>query len=89
LRVTVVDQVWATDFTYIPLQLRFLCLVAIMDLYSMHVLSWKLYNSLDTEFCLQAREMICESGPRSEIFLYDHRFQFTFGDFVVRLKPEG
>jgi transposase InsO family protein len=52
-----VDQVWATDITYIPLQKGFLYLVAIMDLHSRHVLCWKLSNSLDTEFCLEALEM--------------------------------
>jgi hypothetical protein len=50
-QITAVDQVWATDITYIPLQKGFLYLVAIMDLHSRHVLSWRLSNSLDTEFC--------------------------------------
>jgi putative transposase len=44
--VSAVDQVWATDITYIPLQKGFLYLVAIVDLFSRHVLSWKLSNSL-------------------------------------------
>jgi hypothetical protein len=60
--VTAVDQVWATDITYIPLQRDFLYLVAIVDLFSRHVLSWKLSNSLDTEFCLDALEMALEGG---------------------------
>jgi putative transposase len=56
-QITAVDQVWATDLTYIPMQKGFLDLVAIMDLHSSHVLSWKLTGSLDTEFCLEALEM--------------------------------
>lgn len=48
------DEIWATDITYIPLRKGFLYLVAILDLYSRHVLSWRLSNSLDTEFCLDA-----------------------------------
>jgi putative transposase len=56
-QITAVDQVWATDLTYIPMQKGFLDLVAIMDLHSRHVLSWKLTGSLDTEFCLEALEM--------------------------------
>ena len=52
--VMAVDQVWATDITYIPLQKGFLYLVAIVDLFSRNVLSWKLSNSLDTEFCPEA-----------------------------------
>jgi putative transposase len=63
-QITAVDQVWATDITYIPLQKGFLYLVAIMDLHSRHVLSWKLSNSLDTEFYLDALEMALSGGRR-------------------------
>jgi putative transposase len=56
-RITAVGQVLATDITYIPLQKGFLYLVGIMGLHSRHMLSWKLSNSLDTEFCLEALEM--------------------------------
>jgi len=69
--VTTVDQVWATEITYIPLQKGFLYLVAIMDLHSRHVLSWKLSNSHDTEFCLDALEMALEGDRRPEIFHSD------------------
>jgi len=55
--VTPADQVWATDITYIPLQKGFLYLVAIVDLFCRNDLSWKLSNSLDTKFCLDALEM--------------------------------
>jgi transposase InsO family protein len=63
--ITAVEQVWATDITYIPVQKGFLYQVAIMDLHSRHVLSWKLSNSVDTEFCLKALEMGLSSGRRS------------------------
>ena len=86
--VTAVDQVWATDITYIPLQKGFLYLVAIMDLHSRHVLSWKLSNSLDTEFCLEALEMALSSGRRPQIFHSDQGCQFTSTDFVGRLQAE-
>jgi len=86
--VTDVDQVWATDITYIPLQKGFLYLVAIMDLFSRNVLSWKLSNSLDTEFCLEALEMALGGGRRPEIFHSDQGCQFTSGDFVARLQAE-
>ena len=66
--VTAVDQVWATDITYIPLQKGFLYLVAIVDLFSRNVLSWKLSNSLDTEFCLQALEMALAGDRKPGIF---------------------
>jgi putative transposase len=64
-KVTAVDQVWATDITYIPLKKGFLYLVAMMDLHSRHVLSWKLSKSLETEFCLEALEMALSSGSTS------------------------
>jgi putative transposase len=51
-QITAVDQAWATDITYIPLQKGFLYLVAIAGLQSRNVLSWKLSNSLETEVCL-------------------------------------
>jgi putative transposase len=86
--VTAVDQVWATDITYIPLPKGFLYLVAIMDLHSRHVLSWKLSNSLDTEFCLEALEMALSSGRRPQIFHSDQGCQFTSTDFVGRLQAE-
>ena len=86
--ITAVDQVWATDITYIPLQKGFLYLVAVVDLFSRHVLSWKLSNSLDTEFCLDALEMALSSGHRPEIFHSDQGCQFTSSEFVARLQGE-
>jgi putative transposase len=71
------------------LQKGFLYLVAIVDLHSRNVLSWKQSNSLDTEFCLDALEMALECGPRSEIFHSDQGCQFTSTDFVARLQAEG
>jgi len=86
--VTAVDQVWATDITYIPLQKVFLYLVAIVDLFSRNVLNWKLSNSLDTEFCLQALEMGLEGGRKPVIFHSDQGCEFTSGDFVASLRAE-
>ena len=86
--ITGVDQVWATDITYIPLQKGFLYLVAIVDLFSRNILSWKLSNSLDTEFCLDALEMALGGGRKPEIFHSDQGCQFTSGDFVARLQAE-
>ena len=86
--ITEPDQVWATDITYIPLRKGFLYLVAIVDLYSRHVLSWKLSNSLDTGFCLDALEMALASGRRPEIFHSDQGCQFTSFDFLSRLQAE-
>jgi putative transposase len=86
--VTAVDQVWATDITTIPLQKGFLYLVAIVDLFSRNVLSWRLSNSLDTEFCLEALEMALGDGRRPEIFHSDQGCQFTSSSCVDRLQAE-
>lgn len=86
--VTAVDQVWATDITYIPMRKGFLYLVAIVDLFSRNILSWKLSNSLDTEFCLDALEMALEGGRKPGIFHFDQGCQFTLSDFVAMLQAE-
>jgi len=87
-QITSIDQVWATDITYIPLQKGFLYLVAVIDLFSRHILGWKLSNSLDTEFCLEALEMAFAKGSKPEIFHSDQGSQFTSIDFVERLQAE-
>lgn len=87
-QVRAADQIWATDITTIPLQKGFLYLVAIMDLFSRHVLSWKLTGSLDTEFCLDALEMALAVDRKLEIVHSDQGCQFTSSVFVARLQAE-
>ena len=60
----------------------------IVDLFSRNVLSWKLSNSLDTEFCLDALEMALAGDRKPEIFHSDQGCQFTCRDFVARLQAE-
>ena len=54
LKISRVNQVWATDITYIPLERGFAYLLAIIDWYSRRVLSWRLSNTLDSSFCVEA-----------------------------------
>jgi putative transposase len=63
-------------------------LVAVVTLFSRHVLSWKLSNSLDMEFCLQTLEIALEAGRKPEVFHSDQRCQFTSTDFLARLQAE-
>jgi putative transposase len=65
--ITRPNQVWAADITYIPMQHGFLYLVAIIDWYSRYVLSWRLSNTLDTDFCVEALQEAFEHG-KPEIF---------------------
>jgi putative transposase len=88
LAVTRPNQVWGTDITYVPLARGFLYLAAIMDLYSRFVLAWRLSNSLDVRFCLEALEEALEFGT-PEIFNSDQGVQFTSQDFTGRLAEAG
>lgn len=82
------NQVWSSDITYIPLRHGYLYLVAVLDWYSRFVLSWRLSNSLDTEFCLAALDDALEWG-RPEIFNTDQGAQFTSREFTDRLRSNS
>ncbi len=89
LEITRPDHVWCTDVTYIPLQRGFLYLVAVMDWASRKVLSWRLSNSLEPSFCVEAlEEALSRYGP-PEIFNTDQGSQFTSTDFTEVLKGAG
>ena len=89
LRETTIDrsnQVWVADITYIPMARGFMFLVAVMDWYSRKVLSFKLSNTLDTDFCLEAvQEAIQTYGP-PEVFNTDQGAQFTSRAFTGLLE---
>jgi len=76
-----VHQVWSTDITYIPMPRGFLYLVAIMDWHSRYVLSWRLSNTLEVGFCVEALAEALEFGT-PEIFNSDQGSQFTSDDFT-------
>ena len=69
--VTSVEQVWATAITDIALQKGCLHLMAVVDLFSRHLLGWRLSNSLDTQFCLYTLEIALSGGRKPEIFTSD------------------
>ena len=80
------NQVWCADITYIPVQRGFLYLVAIMDWATRHVLAWRLSNTMDVRFCLEAlNEALARYGP-PEIFNTDQGSQFTSLEFTGVLK---
>ena len=89
LQITRPNHVWCTDVTYIPLQRGFLYLVAVMDWASRKVLSWRLSNTLDAHFCVEAlHEALARYGP-PEIFNSDQGSQFTSVDFTDVLQEAG
>jgi len=89
LTVSRPNQVWATDITYIPLARGFAYLVAIMDWYSRRVLAWRLSNSLDTAFCVEAVEDALARFGQPEIFNTDQGSQFTAEAFTQVLLARG
>ena len=82
------DQVWCADITYIPVTAGFLYLVAIMDWASRHVLSWRLSNTMDSGFCVEALEAALRTGT-PDIFNTDQGSQFTSAAFTERVLAAG
>ena len=83
------NQVWCADITYIPMRRGFLYLVAVMDWHSRAVLSWRLSNTMESSFCVEAlREALSRYG-KPEIFNTDQGSQFTSEEFTKVLSDAG
>jgi putative transposase len=92
LREMVIDrpnQVWCADITYIPMRRGFLYLVAVMDWSTRKVLSWRVSNTMDVEFCIEALEEALGRFGRPEIFNTDQGSQFTSPRFTGVLQDVG
>jgi putative transposase len=89
LKINRVNQVWAADITYIPLALGFAYLVAIIDWHSRLVLAWRLSNTLDTDFCVEALQEALWRYGKPEIFNTDQGAQFTAEAFTGVLREQG
>ena len=83
------NHAWCADITYIPMQRGFQYLVAIMDWATRTVLSWRLSNTLDSDFCTEALEEALARFGKPEIFNTDQGCQFTSQDFTEVLKEAG
>ena len=89
------NQVWAADITYLPMARGFLYLVAIMDWHSRYVVAWRLSNTLEANFCVEALQGALGRG-RPGIFNTDQGSQFTSREFTqvlqdheVRISMDG
>ena len=90
LAVTEPDQVWCADITYIRMERGFAYLVAIMDWHSRAVLAWRLSNTLDTRFCLEAlADAVRVAGRVPAIFNTDQGCQFTSREWTGTLEDLG
>ena len=89
LTIDRVNQVWAADITYIPMARGFAYLVAIIDWYSRRVLAWRLSNTLETTFCVEALQEALSRFGTPEIFNTDQGAQFTADSFTRVLRDCG
>ena len=89
LEITRANHVWAADITYLPMARGFCYLVAIMDWASRKVLAWRLSNTLDASFCVEALEEAIARYGTPEIFNTDQGSQFTSDDFIGVLQSRG
>jgi putative transposase len=86
MRINRPNQVWCADITYIPVQRGFLYLVAIMDWATRHVLAWRLSNTMDVRFCIEALNEALARYGKPDIFNTDQGSQFTSFEFTGVLK---
>jgi len=86
--LTHVNEVWSSDITYVPMKHGFMYLTAVIDWYSRYVLSWRLSNTLEGRFCLEALDEALTRG-RPEIFNTDLGSQFTAQEYTDRLEEVG
>ncbi len=89
LVITRPNQVWCADITYIPMRRGFLYLVAIMDWASRRVLAWRLSNTMEADFCIEALGEALAKFGRPEIFNADQGSQFTSPRFTGCLQAAG
>ena len=89
MTISRINQVWAADITYIPMACGFAYLVAIIDWYSRRVLAWRLSNTLESTFCVEALEQALSRHGCPEIFNTDQGSQFTSEDFTKALLDHG
>jgi len=87
--ITRAGQVWCTDITYLPMARGFCYLTAVMDWASRRVLSWRVSNTLDADFCIDALEEALDRYGAPEIFNTDQGSQFTSEGFTGVLLSRG
>jgi len=84
MKIRAPDEVWCSDFTYVPMRRGFMYLVAVMDWFSRYVIAWGVSNSMEVGFCVAALEEALATGAPC-IFNTDQGSQFTSEDFTKPL----
>jgi putative transposase len=88
LTISKPNQVWATDITYIKMPTGFMYLIAIIDIYSRFIVSWRFSNTLDTQFCEDALKAALEKA-KPEILNTDQGCQFTSMIWIGLVESNG
>ena len=88
LEISRADHVWCADITYVPVTQGFFYLVAVMDWAARHVLAWRLSNTMDASFCVDALDDAL-GGRAPEILNTDQGSQFTSEAFADRVLGAG
>ena len=83
------NQVWAIDITYIPMARGFVYLAAVMDWFARRILAWRLSNTMEASFCIDAVEAALTQYGSPQIFNTDQGSQFTSAEFTSRLISNG
>jgi putative transposase len=86
--LTRIEEVWSSDITCVPMHRGFMYLTAVIDWYSRYVLSWRLSNTLEGRFCLEALDEALQLG-HPEVFNTDQGVQFTARAYTGRLEEAG
>ena len=89
LTITRSNQVWSAELTFIPMKRGFVYLFAILDWSSRRVLSWRVSNTLTTDFCMEAVQEAISHYGKPDIFNTDQGYQFTSSEFTGLLKDSS
>jgi len=89
LRVERPNQVWCADITYLPMRRGFLYLVAIMDWHTRKVLAWRISNTMEADFCVEALNEAIQRFGAPQIMNTDQGSQFTSFAWTDRLRQSG
>jgi putative transposase len=87
LTITKPNQVWGSDITYIRTATGFVYLVAFIDWFSRYVVAWRLSDTMEQMFCLEALDdALSQAIP--DISNTDQGSHFTSKAFLEKLQAK-